>query len=63
GKVSIFACGPASSCEVTVDDRQGSHWYRIQYLSEDGKVLSQSDPALIDRRPGPALTKDLLNRP
>jgi hypothetical protein len=51
GKVSIFACGPASasSCEVTVDDRQGSHWYRVQYLSEDGKVASQSDPALIGR--------------
>jgi hypothetical protein len=49
GKVSVYACGPASTCEVTVDDRQGSHWYRVQYLSEDGKVLSQSDPALIAR--------------
>ena len=46
GKVTIFTCPPASPCEVTVDDRQGSHWYRIQYLSEDGKVVSQSDPAL-----------------
>jgi hypothetical protein len=51
GKVTIFTCGAASPCEVTVDDRQGSHWYRVQYLSADGKVVSQSDPALIDRRP------------
>ncbi len=51
GKVTIFSCGSASPCEVTVDDRQGSHWYRIQYLSADGKVVSQSDPALIERGP------------
>jgi hypothetical protein len=51
GKVTIFDCGAASPCEVTVDDRQGSHWYRVQYLSADGKMLSQSEPALIDSRP------------
>ena len=50
GKVTIFPCESASPCEVAVDDRQGSHWYRIQHLSADGKVVSQSDPALIDRR-------------
>jgi hypothetical protein len=47
GKVTIFACGPASSCEVTVDDRQGNHWYRVQYLSAEGKVVCESDPSLI----------------
>jgi hypothetical protein len=51
GAITIFPCGSASPCEVTVDDRQGSHWYRIQYLSADGKVVFQSDPALIERRP------------
>ena len=51
GKVTVFACGSTSPCEVTVDDRQGSHWYRIQYLAADGNVVSQLDPELIDRRP------------
>jgi hypothetical protein len=49
GKVTVFACGPASACEVTVDDRQGRHWYRVQYLSADGEVVCEADPALIDR--------------
>ncbi len=52
GQINIFSCGSASSCEVIVDDRQGSHWCRIEYLSADGKVVDQSKPALIDRRPG-----------
>jgi hypothetical protein len=50
GAVKVYAC-PAASCEVTVDDRQGTHWYRIQHLSADGKVVSESKPALIDSRP------------
>jgi hypothetical protein len=49
GNVIVFACGPASVCEVTVDDRQGSHWYRIQHLSADGKVVCESAPVLIER--------------
>jgi hypothetical protein len=49
GKVTVFACGAASPCEVTVDERQGSHWYRVQYLSAEGKVVCESDPALIDQ--------------
>jgi len=48
--VTIFACA-ASPCEVTVDDRQGTHWYRVQYLSEDDKIVSQSDPVLLEARP------------
>jgi hypothetical protein len=32
---------------VTVDDRQGSHWYQIQYLSPAGTAVSAADPALI----------------
>ena len=59
GKVDIFSCGSSSPCEVTVDDRQGSHWFVIQYLAADGKVVSQSDPALIDPRPGPPAGKAL----
>jgi len=59
GKVNIFSCGSSSPCEVTVDDRQGSHWYCVQYLAADGKLVSQSDPALIDRRPGSPAGKPL----
>ena len=59
GNVTIFSCGSSSTCEVTVDDRQGGHWYCVQYLAADGKVVSQSDPALIDRRPGPPAGKAL----
>jgi hypothetical protein len=51
GKVDIFSCRTISRCEVDVDDRQGNHWFQFQYLSEDGKVLNQSEPALIDRSP------------
>jgi hypothetical protein len=50
GAVKIYPCA-TSSCEVTVDDRQGTHWYRIQQLSEDGKVVSESKPALIESHP------------
>jgi hypothetical protein len=38
----------SSPCKVTVDDRQGSHLYRMSYLSNSCKVLSQSEPALLD---------------
>jgi hypothetical protein len=50
GAVKVFACASGTSCEVTVDDRQGSHWYRVQYLGADGKVASQSDAVLLERR-------------
>jgi hypothetical protein len=46
GEVKAYPCESLSACDVTVDDRQGSHWYVVQYLSADGTVLSQSDPAL-----------------
>jgi hypothetical protein len=49
GEVKSFPCASLSACDVTVDDRQGAHWYVVQYLSADGKILSQSDPALIAR--------------
>jgi hypothetical protein len=72
GKVNIFSCGTGSHCEAEVDDRQGSHWYSVQYLSADGKVLLQSAPALIDGRPAPSestpgpgyhISSDTLNQP
>jgi hypothetical protein len=47
GAQSVFACGANLSCMVTVDDRQGSYWYQIQYLSPSGDVVSNSPPALI----------------
>ncbi len=56
GAQSTFPCASPSSCSITVDDRQGTHWYRIQYLSPDGSVVSQTDPQLTDtarqRAPG-----------
>jgi hypothetical protein len=72
GKVTMFSCGTDSHCEVEVDSRQGSHWYSVQYLSADGKVLFESAPALIDRRREPSektlgpdyhVTSDQLNQP
>jgi hypothetical protein len=33
---------------VTVDDRQGSHLYRMSYLSQSGHVLAQSQTGLLD---------------
>lgn len=46
-KVNVFACEQATSCEVTVDDRQGSHFYQVQYLSGDGKIASKTPWLLI----------------
>jgi hypothetical protein len=46
GVQTTFACS-GSPCEVTVDDRQGTHLYQIQYLSEGGRVLSQTDKAVL----------------
>jgi hypothetical protein len=53
GATTMFPCGSTSPCQVTVDDRQGSHWYRIQYLSDSGQVSSQSVGDLLEaqRRP------------
>jgi hypothetical protein len=57
GAVSKYSCGNSSPCSITVDDRQGSHWYRIQYLSEGGAVLSQSDPILLAERGRPMVRR------
>lgn len=47
GANTSWQCGSTSPCAVTVDDRQGSYWFRIQYLSESGRVVAQSDPDLL----------------
>ena len=47
GAESSYACS-VSPCEVTVDDRQGSHLYRMDYVSQSGEVLAQSQTALLD---------------
>jgi hypothetical protein len=49
GAQTNFACSSAP-CSVTVDDRQGAHWYQVVYLSSTGTVLSQSPPALLPLR-------------
>jgi hypothetical protein len=47
GAQSSYTCS-VSPCEVTVDDRQGSHLYRMNYVSQSGDVLAQSQTALLD---------------
>jgi hypothetical protein len=46
GAVTTYSC-PTAACPVTVDDRQGSHWYQVQYLSSNGKIVAQTDPDLL----------------
>ena len=53
GAKTASACGSGSPCAVTVDDRQGAHWFQLQYLSTTGKVLAQSDPDLLSVPPLP----------
>jgi len=47
GANATFPCGVSSSCQITVDDRQGTHWYQIDYLSPAGAVEQQLPPALV----------------
>ncbi|MGA2271977.1 MAG: hypothetical protein ABSH00_00380 [Bryobacteraceae bacterium] len=47
GAQTSYACS-VSPCRVTVDDRQGSHLYRMSYLSQSGHVLAQSQTGLLD---------------
>jgi hypothetical protein len=63
GAVNTYPCRNASPCAVTVDDRQGSHWYQIQYLSADGKILAQDHPVLMGETPQTAPVLPRHNRP
>ena len=47
GAQTSYICS-TSPCQVTVDERQGSHVYQMIYLSGSGQVLAQSRPALLD---------------
>lgn len=47
GLKTTFPCS-ASPCSVTVDDRQGTHLYQIQYMSGAGKMLTQTDTDLLN---------------
>jgi hypothetical protein len=47
GAKATYSC-TSSPCELTVDDRQGSHVYRMSYLSQSGHVLTRSQNALLD---------------
>ncbi|HWF06878.1 MAG TPA: hypothetical protein VG297_00365 [Bryobacteraceae bacterium] len=50
GAVKLYICDASkTTCEVTVDDRQGAHQYRVQSLSTEGKVVAESAPVLIPR--------------
>jgi hypothetical protein len=46
GAKTTYSCS-SSPCEVTVDDRQGSHLYRMSYLSPRGEVLAESQAGLL----------------
>jgi hypothetical protein len=46
GAITTFACSSAP-CTISVDDRQGTYWRTIQYLSATGSVVAQSDPELL----------------
>jgi hypothetical protein len=52
GAVTTVACS-ASPCAITVDDRQGSHWYVVQRLSSGGQVLFTADAVLLPLAPQP----------
>lgn len=41
-----FPCSGAA-CQITIDKRQGSHWYQVTYLSSSGAALKQDAPQLI----------------
>jgi hypothetical protein len=47
GAQTSYTCS-VSPCQVTVDDRQGSHLYRMNYVSQSGDVLARSQTALLD---------------
>ncbi len=51
GAQTNFACS-SSPCAITVDDRQGTHLYKVVYLSSSGSRVTESQPDLI---PGPVL--------
>jgi hypothetical protein len=52
GAVTTVAC-LSSPCAITVDDRQGSHWYVVQRLSSGGQILSTADAVLLPLAPQP----------
>ena len=47
GLKTTYNCS-ASPCPVTIDDRQGTHLYQINYMASTGKVVSQTDIALLE---------------
>jgi hypothetical protein len=47
GAEQAYACSD-SPCPITVDKRQGAHWYRILYLNAGGQTLQTSDADLIE---------------
>jgi hypothetical protein len=50
GAVTTHPCS-STACSVTVDDRQGSHWFKIQYLSAGGAVVAETEPDLLTAIP------------
>jgi hypothetical protein len=50
GAETEFSC-PSSPCPIAVDDRLGSHWYRVQYLNSSQTVLREAAPELLNLAP------------
>jgi hypothetical protein len=50
GAVTTYPC-LTTACSVTVDDRQGAHWYKVQYLSANGAVVAETEPDLLSAVP------------
>jgi hypothetical protein len=46
GKLTTFACA-TEDCPIQVDDRQGLHWYKVQYLSASQKLLRETPMVLL----------------
>ncbi len=48
GALATYKCGSDPVCAIQVDDRQGTHWFRVNYVS-GGQTVLQSEPALLAR--------------
>jgi hypothetical protein len=46
GAATTFTCTSAP-CAVTVDDRQGAHWFQVEYETAGGAVVAETEPDLL----------------
>lgn len=53
GAQNDFPCS-SSPCQITIDRRQGAHWYQVTYFSGTGQALKSEPPELISPAGAPA---------